>query len=181
VEDGTPAATPHWQDLDDATLLAHLRIALQAHEECPTQVREMAKACFTLRDLDTALATLVDDSLTVVGPRVRSTATPRLLSFRAEDLEIEVELMPTPDGWRLIGQLSPAESVRIQLRRPPVNPATGRIAPQSSAPEIEGIEGGVDTDAYGRFALDADAGGPVSLIIRRPHGRSLATSWVLLD
>lgn len=176
MEDGIPAATPHWQDLDDATLLAHLRTALRAHEECPAEVVQVAKASFILHDLDTALAALVADSLTAAaGPRTRSAAAPRLLTFRAEDLDIELELMPTPDGWRMIGQLSPAEPVRIQLRRPPGNPAAGR-PPEGSDPAADGV----DADAYGRFALDAGAAGPVSLIIRRPRRRPLATSWVLL-
>lgn len=176
MDDGIPAATPHWQDLDDDALLAHLRIALRAHEECPAQVVQVAKASFTLRDPDTALAALVADSLTAVaGPRTRSAGAPRLLTFRAEDLEIELELMPTPDGWRMIGLLSPAEPVRIQLRRPPAAPAGGR-PPEGSGRGADGV----DADAYGRFALDAGAGGPVSLIIRRQRRRPLATSWVLL-
>jgi hypothetical protein len=155
---------PVWRELDDATLLAYLRQALREHETPPPRVVELAKASFALHRLDAELAALVADSLDeVTGPRVRSVRAPQLVCFESGDLAVEVELVPGGAGWRLVGQLDPSGSARIELRRP------------------DGSSGAaVDADRRGRFALDVSGPGPISLLCRRPGRPVVVTAWVLL-
>lgn len=162
---------PQWQELDDATLLSYLRQALRASEEPPPHVVQLAKASFGLRNLDAELATLVADSLdAATGPRVRSLRAPRMLSFEAPGLTVEVELTPTGSGWRLVGQLDPPGPARILLR--------GATA-ASAQTDPSGL-GAVDADRLGRFALDLVEAGPVSLLCQRQGERPVVTTWLLI-
>ena len=160
-----PRREPDWRELDDATLLAHLRQALREHETPPPWVVELSKACFTLRRLDAELATLVSDSLDeATGPRVRAVRAARMVSFASGDLTMEVGLAPGSEGWRLIGQLDPPCPARIELRRPAGSP-----------------DAVVDADRLGRFALDVTEPGPVSLLCRRPGLPAVVTTWLQLS
>jgi hypothetical protein len=171
---------PIWRELDDATLLLHLRQALRAQEEPPARVVELAKASFGLRHLDAELARLVADSFDeVTGPRVRSVRAPRLVSFEAPGMTVEVELAPTGSGWRLVGQLDPPGPARIEVRA--IRGLTG--GPGSTPPDqapLAGSPGVTEADRLGRFALDVVEAGPVSLLCHRPDERPVVTTWVLL-
>ena len=154
---------PVWGELDDATLLEYLRQALRHHEQPPAAAVELAKASFGLRRLDAELAALVADSLQATsGPRVRSLRAPRLLSFEAEGLAVEVEAVPAEPGWRIVGQLEPPGVAEVELRR------------------VTGPSVVADVDEYGRFALDVAGPGPISLFCRRDGLPDVATAWVLL-
>jgi hypothetical protein len=160
-----PRREPDWRELDDATLLAHLRQALREHESPPPWVVELSKACFALRRLDAELATLVADSLDeATGPRVRAVHAPRMVSFASGDLTVEVGLAPGSEGWRLVGQLDPPDPARIELRRPTGSPGTV-----------------VDTDRRGRFTLDVTEPGPVSLLCHRQGRPAVVTTWLQLS
>jgi hypothetical protein len=159
-----PKRHPVWHELDDATLLGHLRRALHDREPPPARVVALAKASFGLRDLDADLAALVaDSSQDAVGPRVRSVRAPRMLSFEAGELAVEVEMAPAAEGWRLVGQLDPPGPARVELRRP-------------TGPHIT-----VDADQRGRFTLDVADPGPVSLRCYRTGQPAIVTAWVLLS
>lgn len=165
-----PRREPNWRELDDATLLIYLRQALRTTEGPPPQVIELAKASFGLRNIDAELATLVADSLDeATGPRVRSLRAPRMLSFEAPGLTVEIELTPTGAGWRLIGQLDPPGPARIRLR--------GVIA--TSPTGVPGV-GEAEADRLGRFALDVGEAGPVSLLCQRQGERPVVTTWLLI-
>lgn len=155
---------PVWRDMDDTALLVHLGQALRAHEEPPPSVVALAKASFGLRRLDAELAALVADSFDeLTGPRVRSVRAPRMVSFEAQGLTIDVELTPTGSGWRLVGQLDPPGPATIQLR---------------DIADVSGVS--ADADRYGRFALDVAESGPIGLLCRRPGERPVVTTWVLV-
>jgi len=156
---------PHWQDLDDPALLALLGDALRSREEPPEAVVRLAKASFGLHDLDAELARLVADSLDeATRPRVRSAAAPRMLTFETAAVTLEVEVLATATGWRLVGQVSPPGTVdRVRLRRP------------DRPDDIT-----TPTDDHGRFVVDTRSPGPAGLVCRRPGDRPVVTSWFLL-
>jgi hypothetical protein len=153
-----------WRDMDDATLLMHLGQALRGHEQPPAHLVELAKAGFGLRRLDAELAALVADSLDdLTGPRVRSVRAPRMVSFEAPGLTLEVELTPAGAGWRVVGQIDPP------------GPATVRLRGTTGVSDVT-----ADADRLGRFALDVAEAGPISLLCQRPGERPVVTTWVLL-
>ena len=89
---------------------------------------------------------------------------PRLLTFAAPGLNIEVEVSPIGPRRQLVGQLVPAQAARIDVRH----------------------AGGVTTvraDQLGRFGADAISAGPVSLRCHlgdAPSSPPVVTEWIPL-
>ena len=151
--------------LDDDQLRTALREVLAASGPPPNWSRELAKASYDLLAADTELALLTSDSgLAAAESALRSGTAPRLTVFDAQDLSVEIQIEPgTRTGsWRLIGQLTPAEPARIQVRQPRAEPFW------------------VDADDLGRFAADQVRDGPLSLICARAGRRSAATQWIAI-
>lgn len=139
---------------------AALSAALARVDPVPPHVADGARAAFTWRTLDAELAELSFDSLASTGG-VRSTDANRQLTFRADDLEIEVML--TGNGTsRLIGQLVPPQQGRVEL--------------MTAGQRYEAL-----ADHAGRFDFDGALGGPTRLVV---HGEGPAspvlTDWVIL-
>jgi hypothetical protein len=152
-------------DLDDEGLLAALHEVIGHDEPVPGWSADLAKGSYGLRDPDAELAVLVSDSeQDTTSSMVRSGAVSRLAVFEAGDLsvEIEIERAARVGAWRLTGQLTPAESARIQVRRQHAEPAW------------------VDADDRGRFAVDHLPAGPLSLICLRHDRPAAATEWILV-
>jgi hypothetical protein len=148
---------------EDADLLAVLHGIWDEVDPVPAHVLEAARGAFAWRDIDAELAELVLDSrLTEAG--VRSAEGPRLLTFEAPGLTIEVEVGVTAGGRNLVGQLVPPGPAAVTIR-------------------CNGPDRTLEADDLGRFsAVDVPAG-PVSLLCRRAGTDAtadLATSWVTI-
>lgn len=100
----------------DDLLLDELAALLGPQHEPPPEVLHAAREVFTWRTVDADIAALTYDSLLDEAPvGVRAAARPRILTFEAEGLTIEVELDATPSGRRLLGQLVPAQAADLEL------------------------------------------------------------------
>lgn len=157
------------EDTHEDQLLAQLRDLGGRVDPVPAHVLDAARGSLSWRDTDAALAALVTDSATA-GPAalagVRGGDQPRLLTFTAGDLTIEVEAAAEDAATvRLVGQLVPPQ--RAQLR---VEHAGGGPARPASADEL------------GRFAVAGVPAGPVRLRCEPagPAGRVVLTAWVVL-
>jgi hypothetical protein len=137
--------TPDPPGPEDEGLLRELRAAARRLDPPPASVLEAARASLTWRTIDAELAALeFDSAVDAAATAVRSGERPRLLTFSAPGLSIEVEVSPIGPRRQLVGQLVPAQPARIDVRH----------------------AGGVTTahaDQLGRFGVDAVNAGPVSL------------------
>ncbi|WP_214407721.1 hypothetical protein [Pseudonocardia lacus] len=123
----------------DRELLRELGSVLQRVAPLPPDVVRAAKGLFTWRTVDAELAALAYDSLLDDDAALaRSVAGPRIVTFEAGELTVEVEVDDRPSGRRLVGQLVPAQAAALELRR---------LTPESS--------GAISTtaDDLGRFLL----------------------------
>lgn len=145
----------------DQALLARLRSAFETVDPAPTDVVGLARASLSWRDADAALAELVADSLTDADlARTRRARGPRLLTFQADGLTIEIEVAEDGASRRLLGQLVPPSRAEVVVRWP-------------------GGHKRVDSDEIGRFSVSAVPAGQVSLSCTLEHAtRPVATSWV---
>jgi len=132
---------------DDDALLALLGRALDAADPVPPAVHSGAIDAFAFRDIDAALAELVEGELSATrgddGPLV----------FATDDAEIVVDR----SGRDAIGQLSPA------------GPWAGRV----ESPRHGDVA--FRADDLGRFRVGL-AGGPVRIIVELPDG-AVRTDW----
>ena len=153
---------------DEDELFRRLADMLAADLEPPATVTELAKQTFGLRTVDAELAALTADSWvegTAAAVR-RSTpaSAPRLLSFTAGDLLVEVEITTAGPGHRLLGELVPAVPATVEVRQP-----------QGAGPRR------VETDEDGRFLIDGLRTGPFSLTCRRPGHPPVTTEWTRIE
>jgi hypothetical protein len=124
---------------DDA-LLAELAEALRPWTVPPPEVVEAGKQSFTWRTIDAELAVLTHDSLLDATPVLaRSGTQPRMLTFEAGELTIELEVDSGAGQRRLVGQLLPGWPAELELRAGDAEPVTGR------------------SDGLGRFSLPLPA------------------------
>jgi hypothetical protein len=163
AREGTEASV-HLRSLDDEGLLAALHEMLGQQAVPPGWSVELAKGSYGLRAIDTELAALTSDSAdAATSSLLRADGGPRLVVFDTEALSVEIEIEPgnRAERWQLVGQLIPAGTARIQLRREP------RAEPAW-----------VDADEWGRFAVDGLRSGPLSLICVRQGQPAAATAWI---
>jgi hypothetical protein len=147
-----------WDDEDG--LLGNLGAAVRGLGHVPDSVREAGRAAFALRTAGPGVVlarvdydSLLDDS----HLRTDEPTAPRLLTFQAEGLCVEIEL--TED--RVVGQLIP--------------PAAGGVAMMT----VEGVAGQTEADSMGCFVLPRPAPGPGRF--RCTIGESeVVTDWVRL-
>ncbi len=155
------------QELDD-----ELRRIAARLDPVPDALVRAAEAAFTWRGVDDELAELAFDSLADQESLalVRGGGEPRLLTFHAADLTIELEILPpAPEhtqaaagaAHRLVGQLLPGRPARVQVRHP------------------DGVLE-VATDELGRFVADRVASGPISLRCQQGGAEAapIVTEWV---
>jgi hypothetical protein len=157
--------TPDLLGPEDEDLLRELRAAAGRFDPPPESVLEAARASFTWRTIDAELAALeFDSAVDLAATAVRGGEGPRLLTFAAPGLSIEVEVSPVGSRRQLVGQLVPAQPARIDVRH----------------------AGGVTTvraDQLGRFDTDAISAGPVSLRCHlgdAPSSPPVVTEWIPL-
>jgi len=156
---------PPFMTPTDDDILDELSRALRAIDPIPDRVQTAARAAIEWRTIDAELAELVSDSV-VDEPllAVRGTAQPRMLTFEAGDLTIELEAEPgDEDGLRLVGQLVPPHAAQIVVRHGDELVAT-------------------TADERGRFVADGVQAGRLSLRCRLDakagEGRLVETAWL---
>jgi hypothetical protein len=128
---------------------------------------ELAVPSFVKHPADAERAALVADSeinraaaiVRVGGSRVG----PRLLSFEGSRVAVDMEVDGTGRYIRMLGQLIPAGSARIEVRQEP-------------GPERRII----DADRLGRFVVEDICAGPTSLTYHRAGERAVTTDWTSL-
>jgi hypothetical protein len=147
---------------DDEELLSDLQSAGQL-DPVPPEALAAARAVFMWRTIDGELAELTYDSLldTQRLADVRGTGAPRLLTFEAPSMTLELEASVVGERRRLIGQLVPPQRGRIEIRH-------------GGGPTT------VEADALGRFETGDLMPGPVSLVCRTGHEATVSTDWVLV-
>jgi hypothetical protein len=149
----------------DERLLDALRELTARVDPVPPDVVDAARSAIAWRRMDAELAELlydsVEDQAALAG--VRSEGGPRLLTFEAAEISVELEVTPSGDERRLVGQIVPPGEARLQVRHP--------------AGVVE-----VTADALGRFATGALPAGPVSIRLE-PAGAGhgpVETGWVAI-
>lgn len=152
----------------DERLTQRLAEMFAADDGPPPGLTDWAKAIFGLRTVDAELAAITADSYTdelAVAVRADETAqAPRLLTFEAPALAVEVEI-----GWRggrrrVFGHLVPPGPASIELRH-----ATAPAARTSRA------------DDAGRFEIENVLPGPISLLCRVAGRPPVVTEWIGVD
>jgi len=144
--------------LDDLTLLAQVRAAIEEYDPVPPNVVAAAQASLTWRTVDAELAELIEDSALATAS-VRSSG-PRSLVFESPVATVVVEVEPRNGSRRLTGQIVLPRAAQVQVRH-----VGGRTD--------------VEADAQGRFAIDNVPAGRLSLLCRfAEESRDLVTSWV---
>nr|WP_223179521.1 hypothetical protein [Streptomyces griseicoloratus] len=132
-----------------------LRQAAAILDPVPAGLRQIAVEAYALRDVDARIAELTFDSLVDAIPVRGETDPPRMLTFRAGEVTVDVEV--TAEG--LIGQLLPPGPARIDVLSGPR--AHARLT----------------ADDMGRFTGDAPPAGPFALRLRT--GEDLVvTEWL---
>ncbi|MFB7508517.1 hypothetical protein [Streptomyces broussonetiae] len=139
----------------DLLLEEELRQAAAVLDPVPDALRQLALEAFALHDLDAEIAELAFDSLVDALPVRGVTDPPRMLTFRAGEVTVDVEV--TEDG--LIGQVLPPASARIEVLG----------GPQTARP--------VTVDPLGRFASDTPPAGPFALRLRT-GAEVIVTEWL---
>jgi hypothetical protein len=145
--------------LDDGTLIAALRAAVEARAAVPAAFIEAGRNAYAWHNIDAELARLAYDSLLDAerGAALRSeTAQLRALTFQSASFSIEVEIT---DG-ALFGQLVPPQ------------PGTAEIQARSAPPET------VVIDEAGCFSFGAPPDGQFRLRCRTESGTVVRTGWV---
>lgn len=147
----------------DQALLAQLRSTFEAVDPVPSDAVDIASATLSWRDPDAALAELVTDSLMDTAlVRAQRAGGPRLLTFEANDLTVEVEVADDGETRRLLGQLVPPSRAEVVVRW-----ANGQTR--------------VDADEIGHFRASGIPSGQVSLSCILAHRtKPVTTSWVTI-
>lgn len=145
----------------DHALFGQLRSIFEAADPVPPDAMEIARASLSWRDPDAALAKLIADSLTeATSVRTHRAGGPRLLTFQAVGLTIEVEVAENGEYRRLLGQLVPPSRAEVVVRC-----ADGEIH--------------VNADEIGRFSASRVPAGQVSVSCTLEHRtQPVTTSWV---
>jgi hypothetical protein len=155
-DDAAPdGAAPDADAPDCARVEEELRRAAAVLDPVPPALRQLAVEAYALHDLDARVAELTFDSLVDAIPVRGATGTPRMLTFRAGELTVDVEVT----GEGLLGQLLPPQQARIEVLS----------GPQAGAP--------LTADALGRFTCDAPPAGPFALRVRT-GGEVVVTQWL---
>ncbi|MFI6208319.1 hypothetical protein ACIBAI_18275 [Streptomyces sp. NPDC051041] len=139
----------------EEVLEEELRRAAAILDPVPPELRQIAVDAYALHDLDARLAELTFDSL-VDGIPVRGAEDPpRMLTFSAGEVTVDVEV--TEQG--LIGQVLPPQPARIEVLS----------GPQAARP--------LTADDMGRFTADTPPTGPFALKLHA-GGDVVVTEWL---
>ncbi|WP_373305079.1 hypothetical protein [Streptomyces lucensis] len=152
---GPPRDGPEGDEFSDALLEEELREAAAVLDPVPEELRQLALDAYALHDLDARVAELTFDSLVDALPVRGATDAPRMLTFRAGEVTVDVEV--TEAG--LMGQVLPPRSARVEVLG----------GPQTCRP--------VPVDTLGRFTSDTAPAGPFALRLRT-GADVIVTEWL---
>jgi hypothetical protein len=143
-------------------LLEELRTVLRRTDPVPAEVTDFAKAALGWRRLDAQLAELLQDSVleSESAALARGTAGLRSLTFRSDELTIDVEVQ----SGMLLGQLAPP-------------PAAATIEVQAESGDVAAT---AESDTLGRFRLAFEGDGRFRLRVLRDDASPVETSWFSL-
>jgi hypothetical protein len=144
-------------EFGDGLLEEELRQAAAILDPVPAELRRLAIEAYALHDLDARLAELTFDSLVDAIPIRGATDVPRMLTFVAGDLTVDVEV--TAEG--LMGQVLPPQPAGIEVLS----------GPQALTPTT------LTADGMGRFTSDVPPTGPFALRLRA-GGEVVVTEWL---
>jgi len=143
------------EEFDLDLLEEELRRAAAILDPVPPELRQIAVEAFALHDLDAEIAELTFDSAVDALPVRGAVEAPRMLTFHAGGLTVDVEL----SAHGLMGQVLPPQTARVEVLR----------GPQAGSP--------LSTDAMGRFTYDEPPTGPFALRLRTGEA-TLVTDWL---
>ncbi|WP_406724134.1 hypothetical protein WJ438_04995 [Streptomyces sp. GD-15H] len=146
---------PHGADAGADLLEEELRQAAAVLDPLPPALLQIAVDAYALHDLDARVAELTFDSLVDAIPVRGATDPPRMLTFSADELTVDVEV--TAHG--LMGQVLPPQPARVEVLGGP------RSGPSLVA------------DDMGRFTGATPPAGPFALRLRTA-GDLVVTEWV---
>jgi hypothetical protein len=157
---------PVGQEPDDTDLEEELRRAVARLDGVPPPLFQAAVDSYTWRAVDAELAELVFDSVVDSGRAgaVRGPGQPRLLSFDADGLSIDVEVSGMGPARTLIGQIVPPQPASVEVRQ---------------GDEVTAL----DADELGRFRSGPLGSGPFRLacsVGTELARRRVATEWVAI-
>ena len=159
-------STPYSPDapldaIDEAVLSDLGRVALLA-DPVPSDLVERSLFAMTLAGLETELMTL-ERVPEAAGVRAETAPTQaRTITFTSTSRTVMITVAPGVDGVRIDGWIAPTGEIDIELHRPEGEVVTTR------------------TDEDGRFAFDAVAPGPASLVARPDDGPAVSTPVIEL-
>ncbi|MGW5200564.1 hypothetical protein [Streptomyces spiralis] len=140
---------------EEAVLEDELRQAATVLDPVPEALRQLAVEAYALHDLDARIAELTFDSLLHALPVRGAPDVPRMLTFQAGELTVDVEV----SGDGLMGQVMPPQPARIEVLSGP------------------GAGARLTADDLGRFTADAPPTGPFALRLRT-GGHVVVTEWL---
>lgn len=144
------------EDVDSALLEEELRQAAAVLDPLPPALLQTAVDAYALHDLDARVAELTFDSLIDSLPVRGAVDTPRMLTFRAGEVMLDVEV----SARGLMGQVLPPRPARIELL----------CGPQQTTVSLT-------ADAMGRFTADRAPSGPFALRLRTGDD-VVVTEWL---
>ena len=143
------------EEFDAGMLEEELRQAAAVLDPVPAELQQIAVDAFALHDLDARVAELTFDSLVDALPVRGATDVPRMLTFRAGEVTVDVEV--TAQG--LMGQVLPPQPARIEILG----------GPRPGSP--------LTADDLGRFTGDVPPAGPFALRLNT-GGDVVVTEWL---
>ncbi|MGW3108403.1 hypothetical protein [Streptomyces sp. NPDC001100] len=144
-------------EFDEALLEEELRQAAAILDPVPAELRQVAMDAYALYDMDARLAELTFDSLVDAIPVRGALDVPRMLTFTAGELSVDVEV--TSEG--LMGQVMPPQPAGIEV-------LNGLRALRPTT---------LTADSMGRFTSDVPPAGPFALRLRT-GGEVVVTEWL---
>lgn len=142
-------------ELDSGLLEEELRQAAAVLDPLPPALLQIAVDAYALHDLDARVAELTFDSLVDAIPVRGATDVPRMLTFTAGEVTLDVEV--TAEG--LMGQVLPPQPARVEVLG----------GPQTTAP--------LTADDLGRFTTATPPSGPFALRLRTDDD-VVVTEWL---
>jgi hypothetical protein len=101
---------------EDERLWSELAAVIADADPVPAEVLQGGRDSFAWTTIDAELAELAYDSAAAATAVGRAADSPRLLTFEAPGLLIEVEVTVTGPRRRLIGQLVPPRQAQVTVR-----------------------------------------------------------------
>ncbi|CAL9368126.1 hypothetical protein [Streptomyces sp. enrichment culture] len=154
-DEDSDTAGPGGEDIEDGLLEEELRRAAAVLDPLPPGLLQVAVDAYALHDLDARVAELTFDSLVDAIPVRGATDVPRMLTFSAGEVTVDVEV--TAQG--LMGQVLPPQPAGIEVLG----------GPQEGAR--------LTADDMGRFTADTPPSGPFALRLRT-GGDVVVTEWL---